>query len=54
MSTVLGTILGGVVDGLVYVFALVCCSHRGREQNKSLFDDEPAAEGAPNDDSKLA
>jgi hypothetical protein len=52
MSALRRTIICGVVGGLV--FALVYCSHRYREQNKSLFDDEPAAEGILNDDSKLA
>jgi hypothetical protein len=49
MDALLSMIIGG---GLL--FTLVCRSHRYREQNKSLFDDEPAAEGAPNNDSKLA
>jgi hypothetical protein len=54
MGAVVSTIIGSVVGGLVYVFALVCCSHRRREQNKFLFDDEPVAKGAPDNDSKLA
>jgi hypothetical protein len=52
MDALPGTIICGVVGGLV--LALVCCSHRYKEQKKSLFDDEPAAEGSSDNDSKLA
>jgi len=55
MDAPLGTLISSVVGGLVFaLIALVCCSPPYREQNKSLFEDEPAVKGTPNNDSKLA